>query len=425
VDTEKRPLSPCQPARARWLLTARKAAVWRRYPFTIILKRAIPDAEPDPLRMKVDPGSKVTGRAVVNDTTGQVAWAAELTHRGQQVKERLDQRRTCRRGRRERHTRYRPARFANRRRPKGSLPPSLESRLTNVLTWMARLRRVATISALSQEVVKFDLQLLEQPEITGVEYQQGELAGYEVREYLLEKFARTCAYCKATGVQLQVEHLVPKARGGSSRVSNLAIACEPCNQAKGNRTAEEFGHPEVQAQARRPLKDAAAVNATRWALYERLKATGLPVEHGTGGRTKWNRTVRKLPKTHWLDAACVGASTPDRLTLTGVVPLAIMATGRESRQMCRMDRFGFPRTRAKSTRRVQGIQTGDLVRAVVTEGMKGGTYVGRAAVRASGSFNVTTAQGTIQGIPAKYCRMVHRADGYSYQKGEAALPPFG
>lgn len=91
------------------------------------------------------------------------------------------------------------------------------------------------------------------------------------------------------------------------------MACELCNRAKGVQTAEEFGYPDVQRQAKAPLKDAAAVNTTRWALYQRLSATGLPMEVGTGGRTKWNRTQRGLPKAHWLDAACVGASTPPLL----------------------------------------------------------------------------------------------------------------
>src|SRR5262249_30252531 len=86
-----------------------------------------------------------------------------------------------------------------------------------------------------------------------------------------------------------------------------------CNTAKGTLTAQEFGHLEVQAQATRSLNAAAAVNTTRWALYHHLQATGLPMEAGTGGRTKWHRTVQGLPKAHWLDAACVGASTPERL----------------------------------------------------------------------------------------------------------------
>jgi hypothetical protein len=132
------------------------------------------------------------------------------------------------------------------------------------------------------ELVRFDMQLLENAEISGIEYQQGTLFGYEVREYLLEKWGRKCAYCGKTGVPLEIEHIVPRARGGSQRVSNLTLACEPCNTKKGTQTAGEFGHPAVQAQAKRPRHDAAAVNATRWALSRRLKATGLPVETGTG-----------------------------------------------------------------------------------------------------------------------------------------------
>jgi 5-methylcytosine-specific restriction endonuclease McrA len=427
VDTEQHPLAPCHSARARQLLTSGKAAVWRRYPFTIILKRVVPDnAQPAPLRAKIDPGGKITGLALVNDAIGQVMWAGELTHRGQHIHAALLARRALRRGRRQRHTRYRPARFANRRRPEGWLPPSLESRLSNVLTWVARLRQCAPITAISQELVRFDTQLLEQPGISGIEYQQGELAGYEVREYLLEKWRHRCAYCGARQVPLQVEHRVPWARGGTNRVNNLPIACEPCNTAKGTQTAAEFGHPEVQAQARRPLKDAAAVNASRWALYRRLQATGLPVEVGTGGRTKWNRTQRGLPKLHWLDAACVGASTPERLVYVDIAPLQVTATGRHCRQMCRTDAYGFPDKASKATSVVGGFRTGDLVRAVVPlPSVKAGTYVGRLAVRATGSCNLKTNSGTVQGIHVRSCEPLHRGDGYTYsnQKGDVALPP--
>ncbi|MBA3825563.1 MAG: HNH endonuclease, partial [Ktedonobacterales bacterium] len=335
LDAEKHPLMPCRPARARLLLTQHKAAVYRRFPFTIILAAARPTAQVQALRVKLDPGSRTTGVAVVNDDDGDVVWAAEITHRGQQVKERLDQRRTYRRGRRQRHTRYRQPRFANRRRREGWLPPSLETRLANVLSWVSRLRRVCPVGAVSQELVHFDTQMMQHAEISGVQYQQGDLVGYEIREYVLEKFRRCCAYCGKTTVPLEIEHIIPKARGGSDRVSNLTLACHNCNQAKGTQTAAEFGHPEVQTQAKAPLKDAAAVNATRWALYHRLNTLGVPVEVGSGGRTKWNRTKRGLPKTHWLDAACVGASTPLRLRVKGMVPLIIAAMGRHSRQMTR------------------------------------------------------------------------------------------
>ncbi len=422
LDADQHPLVPCRPARARLLLTQKRAAVHRRYPFTIILKAPKPDAAVAPMRVKLDPGSRTTGLAVVNDADGEVVWAAELEHRGQQVRDALLARRAIRRSRRQRHTRYRPPRFANRRRRAGWLPPSLESRLANILTWADRLQRLCPIGAISQELVRFDTQLLQNAEISGVEYQQGELAGYEVREYLLEKWGRLCAYCGQTNVPLEVEHIVPRTRGGSNRVSNLTIACHDCNQAKGKRTAAEWGYPDVQAKAKAPLRHAAAVNATRWALYQRLLQTGLSVETGTGGRTKWNRARRRLPKTHWLDAACVGASTPPRLQVKGLVPLAITAMGRHSRQMCRTNAFGVPDKAPKATSVVGGFRTGDIVRALVPDvSKKAGVHVGRIAIRASGSCNIKTATDTIQGIHYRYCQPLHRGDGYAYTKGAALL----
>jgi len=203
-------------------------------------------------------------------------------------------------------------------------------------------------------------------------------------------------------------------------VSNLAVACELCNRAKGVQTAEEFGYPDVQRQAKAPLKDAAAVNTTRWALYQRLSATGLPMEVGTGGRTKWNRTQRGLPKAHWLDAACVGASTPPLLRTREVHPWQITATGHGNRQLCGTDRYGFPIRHRTRHKRFCGFQTGDLVRAVVTQGKKAGVYWGRVLVRATGSFDIRTSAGRQTGINARYCRALHRNDGYTYRAGASA-----
>lgn len=239
LDTDRRPLDPVHSGYARRLLKLGQAAVIRRYPFTIILKRRVETA-PSPLRLKCDPGSRQTGMACVNDATGEVVFAAEIEHRGRFVKQRLDSRRACRRSRRQRKTRYRKPRFLNRTRPKGWLPPSLESRVENILTWTRRFMRLCPIQALSQELVKFDMQKMEHPEIAGVQYQQGTLAGYELREYLLEKWKRKCAYCGSTKVPLQVEHIVPRANGGTDQASNLTLSCEPCNTAKGKLPVEVF-----------------------------------------------------------------------------------------------------------------------------------------------------------------------------------------
>jgi hypothetical protein len=88
-----------------------------------------------------------------------------------------------------------------------------------------------------------------------------------------------------------------------------------------------------------------------------------------------------------------------------------------------MDKFGFPRTNPKQAKLVRGYRTGDLVHAVVMKGKKAGIYVGKVAVRRSGSFNITTAQGVIQDISHRSCRPIHRSDGYRYEKGAAAFPP--
>jgi len=398
IDTNKRPLEPIHPGLARQLLKGGKAAIYRKVPFTLILKEARPDAPVPDLEIKIDPGSKTTRFAILDGA--KVIWAAELTHRGAAIKASLLSRRQLRRGRRNRHTRYRPARFLHRTRPTGWLAPSLLSRVHNIETWVKKLIRLAPIGGIAQELVRFDMQLMQNAEISGVEYQQGTLAGYEVREYLLEKFNRQCVYCGVKDTPLEIEHVQPRSKDGSDKVSNLALACHKCNQAKGNRDVKDFlsGKPDilkrVLAQIKAPLKDADAVNATRWKLFETLKATGLSVSMGSGGQTKFNRTRLGLPKTHWLDAACVGeVSTLEVLTMQ---PLLIKATGHGSRQMCRTDKFGFPSRYVPRFKFVKGFQTGDIVKAVVTSGKKIGTYVGRVAVRSTGSFNVSTASGLVQ-----------------------------
>jgi 5-methylcytosine-specific restriction endonuclease McrA len=421
LDRNKKPLDPCHPARARQLLREGRATVFRRYPFIILLKdREQENSVTHAHQVKLDPGSRTTGIALVRAGDNKALWAGELTHRGQAIKNALDDRRAIRRGRRNRKCRYRPARFDNRRRQEGWLPPSLVSRVSNVQTWIRRLVWSAPVESFSMELVKFDTQAIQNPEITGVEYQQGELMGYEVREYLLEKWGRKCAYCERSDLPLEVEHIVPKSRGGTNRVSNLTLSCRECNQEKGNRTAAEFDHPEIQATARQPLKDAAAVNTTRWELWRRLSEWGLPVHCGTGGRTKYNRTRFGLPKAHWIDAACVGEMEGLYMPTT-LTPLYIRATGHGSRQMCRMDRFGFPHSRSKGQRRVFGFKTGDMVTAHVPSGKRAGSHHGRVAVRSSGNFNITADGKLVQGISYRYCRLEFKSDGYSYtQKGGVA-----
>jgi RRXRR protein/HNH endonuclease len=421
LDQQGRPLMPCSEKRAGLLLDRGRARVHHVVPFVIrLVDRHAEACAFQVLRIKLDPGSKITGIALVRETeSGQaVLNLFELVHRGRQISEALSARRNMRRRRRS-TLRYRAPRFLNRgNKQRGWLAPSLKHRVDTTKAWVRRFQRWAPISALNMELVRFDMQALENPEIEGAEYQQGTLYGTEIREYLLAKWNRTCAYCGAEQVPLNLDHIQPKAKGGSNRASNLTLSCVPCNERKGTRDVREFLEHDpkrldlILAQAKRPLKDAAAVNSTRWALFSALKQTGLAVKTGSGGRTKWNRSRLSIPKTHALDAACVGVveSIPQwqRPTLT------IKATGRGSYQRTRLNAYGFPNGYLIRKKTVNGFQTGDLVVATVTSGKKIGVHAGRVAIRASGSFNIQTAAGVVQGISHKHCRIIQRNDGYGY-----------
>lgn len=417
LDKNREPLMPCHPARARELVRKGRASVFRRQPYTIILHDRA-GGETQPTQLKIDPGSKTTGVALVADCKRgkKVVWAMELHHRGQIIKDRLLSRRQLRRGRRGRKTRYRPARFNNRRRPKGWLPPSLQSRVDNIFTWANRLYRWSPYDSISVELVRFDTHKMQNPEISGVEYQQGELQGYEVREYLLEKWGRKCAYCGAKDVPLEVEHITPRSRGGSDRVSNLTLACTPCNQTKGNQTAKEFGYPDIQRKAKQPLKDAAAVNATRWAIYNGLKGV-MPVETGTGGRTKFNRIKQKYPKAHWIDAACVGESGEVVHLPKTWKALQVKAMGRGSRQKVITDKYGFPKYHKSRQKMSFGFVTGDIVKGRITRGKYKGCHRGRVTANTGGKFAIKQSWGVVQPTH-KNCTLLQMADGYDYVVGD-------
>ena len=432
---------PCTEKRARKLLACGRARVHRFFPFCVrLVDRYVKDSALQPLRLSLDPGSKTTGLALcrvaesidadgVVEPTMHIRFLMELVHRGRAISESLTAR-AAMRGRRRGALRYRAPRFNNRTKQNGWLAPSLQHRIDTTKAWVRRLRAWVPVTLLAQELVRFDLQKMVNPEISGIEYQQGALAGYEVREYLLEKFNRTCAYCEAKNVPLQIEHIQPKARSGSNRISNLTIACGPCNTKKGARDIHEFLARDparlarVLKRAKAPLRDAAAVNATRWALLNSLKATGLPVETGSGGNTKWNRSRLGITKTHALDAACVGIV--GQVKDIAAPTLRVNCTGRGSRCKTRLNQYGFPRAYLTRKKTAFGFRTGDMVKAVVPSGKHLGTHRGRLAIRMSGSFNVQSGIAGVpatQGISHKHCKITQRADGYGYAVIKSLIKP--
>ena len=421
VSKEGTPLMPCSNARARILIRKGRAKVYRLFPFTIqLIDRTSGDVQP--VAIKFDPGANTTGVALVREhadrTKQTVLHLSEITHRGQAVRKHMTQRAMFRRRRRTTNLRYRAPRFDNRTRREGWLPPSLRSRVDNVASWLNRYRKLAPITSIQVESVRFDTQALENPDIEGLEYQRGTLFGAELWEYLLEKWERKCAYCEEEGIPLEVEHIVPKTGGGSKRVSNLTLACRKCNQRKGSQPVHVFLADDpsrlshILSHTKKPLSSAAAVNVTRTVINRIVYATGLEVQCSSGGRTKFNRTQLGVPKTHALDAACVGELS--QLEGWNVPILSVKATGRGSYQRTRLDSFGFPRGYLTRQKAVKGFQTGDFVRATIPRGKFKGTHQGRVAVRERGSFVIQTSTGNVE-TNWKHCKRLMRNDGYTYK----------
>jgi len=425
LSKNKKPLMPCSEKRARKLLEQNRAVIYTTYPFTIRLKFHPSENIIHPLRLKIDPGAKTTGLAVMDE--GRVLYFAEIEHKVD-IKNNLDKRRMLRRSRRSRKTRYRrPPKHewfrkgkkmaTPKQRREGWLPPSLLARVDQTLSVVKKLKSLLPLEYVSVENVKFDTQLMENAEISGVEYQQGTLQGYEVREYLLEKWNRKCAYCGKKDVPLEIEHIIPKSRGGSNRINNLTLACNTCNNKKKNNTAEEFGFPNLLKQAGKSMREVAFMNATRWKLYEELKLLFEDVEFSTGATTKFNRIQLSLPKEHYYDAMCTGKSTPDNIKLCTDYVEVLKRRGRGRHRMVQPDKYGFPGKKPRSKKKVKnGFMTGDIVKIT---GGKHKEIIGRLiAKEKSPAIEVIENDSRKESFGATYknLKLIQRNNGWQLYK---------
>lgn len=333
-------------------------------------------------------------------------------------------------------------------REEGWLPPSQRSIADNILSFVVRLERLLGPCGIDMELVRFDTQLLENPDTEGIEYQQGTLFGYEMKAYLMERYQHTCQYCgNETGDhRLEWEHKIPKSRGGSDSVKNATLACRTCNQEKADRTPEKW--LDALKQKKRPgridqirikclqdvighksvgkaLRYAAWANSMRWYLFRELSklAVGGKVHVGTGGRTAYNRNKLGIPKAHHLDALCC-ADVPKKGYRYAVQPyLVIEAMGRGNRLLGQVNKCGIITLKYKDYhKRVNGLQTGDIVQAVVPNGKYKGEYIGRLMVRQKGTHDIRTMDGKRFSLTknATICVLQH-VDGYQYAF-EKAIP---
>ena len=304
VNSDNTPLMPCSAAKARHLLKNKKAKVITVIPFTIKLlwecERGV-----QPVTLGIDPGYKTIGISAITDTKELIRCEVELR---QDISKKITEKRMYRRGRRNKLW-YRAPRFNNRGKA-WKLPPSIEHRLVSHVVLVNKIKAILPITRTVLEIAAFDMAKMVNPEISGVEYQQGELMGYQVREYLLRKWGRECAYCGKKKVPLQVEHITAKAKGGSNRVSNLTLACDACNKKKGTKSAKAFGFPEIQKKALLPLKSATAMNIVVSRLLPILEC-----ETTYGYITKYSRIENNLDKSHSNDGFAIAGGTHQQRTI--------------------------------------------------------------------------------------------------------------
>ena len=237
LDRHGVPLAPTRPSRARlWLETGRATKVWRGGHFAV-QRHDLDSAECEVLAvsLRIDPGYRNTGMVValsLPDGSVQVVAGYVVQHRTNRIVESMTHRSVMRRGR----LRRRPARFDNRIRPADWLAPSMRSCVSNIATTVKRLMALYPVGALHVETTIFDPRLLHDPLVEGTGYQTSERGNMQVREYVLQRDRRTCQYCGAARGRLEVDHVVPKSRGGGYRIDNLVASCRRCNAGKGSQS---------------------------------------------------------------------------------------------------------------------------------------------------------------------------------------------
>ena len=355
-------------AEARILIRKKLAVIHKIYPFTIRLRDNSCVSKNRAYTVKIDPGSRHTGVAIV-DNKNSVVMLAELEHRGHIIKRNLDKRRAVRHSRRQRKTHYRPARFLNRTRPQGWLAPSVKSRANNVINFVKKYKKLININKVMIENVSFDtFQMSSNTKLWGNAYQQGPLYQNKLRSFIFSRSGGKCVYCGAKATE--IDHVVPKSSGGSNSTYNLVAACRACNQKKSNLSLKDFG-----------------------------KLVGKDFSHFK---------PKKLPK----DAAIVQSA---RSYMIREMSKLVFDTTLHDTWLTKYV------TSAKASKSVEGFQTGDMVKAIVSTGSKQGEYLGRVIVRSRGYFNIETKNGLVRDIKYKYCHLIQRGDGYSYNYKERKI----
>jgi len=398
---------PTSRARARRLLREGKAKVVQRTPFTIQLTIATGETV-QPVSLGVDAGSKVIGLSAT--TKKEVLFEAEVQLRNDIV-ELLSTRRELRRSRRYRKTRYRKPRFDNRRKPEGWLAPSVENKVNAHLKAVDMVCKILPVADITVEAASFDIQKLKNPEISGVEYQQGEQLGFwNVREYVLWRDNHQCQGRKGCKDKILNVHHIETRKTGGNAPNNLITLCKQCH--------DDYHDGKLKLDLKRGLsfRDAAFMGIMRWAVYNRLRELYPNVRLTYGYITKNTRIANGLEKNHRTDARCISGNPQAR---TDDVWYFFKQVRRQNRQLHKANPIkGGIRKENKAPRYLLGYQLFDKV---LHEGQECFVF-GR---RTSGYFDLRKLDGTKVSASASYkkLRLLERANTFLCERRESGFLP--
>ncbi|MFT0803194.1 RNA-guided endonuclease IscB [Bacillus swezeyi] len=298
LNKQGQPLMPCSPRKARLLIQKQKAKVIKRTPFTIQLLYGSSGYK-QTISLGVDAGTKHIG---VSATTEQkVLFEADVQLRTD-IQKLLATRSQFRRARRSRTTRYREARFLNRKKSQGWLAPSIQHKVDSHLKVINLVHTILPVKRITVEVAQFDTQLLKNPSIEGEGYQQGEQMGFwNVREYVLFRDKHTCQRCKGKKKDkiLNVHHIESRKTGGDSP-DNLITLCETCHH-----EIHKKGLEHAIQRKTKSLRDASQMTVMRWFIFNGLKKQYPHIRLTYGYITKHIRITNQLEKSHMVDARCI------------------------------------------------------------------------------------------------------------------------
>ena len=300
INKHGRPLMPTKPSKARKLLKNKKAKIVSYKPFTIQLIYGSRGYTQN-VDLGIDLGAKHVGVAIVSEN--KVLDKGEIELRDD-VSKNITTKRQYRSSRRSRKTRYRKPRFLNRisTKKEGWLPPSIQSRIDNTFFWIGKLVSLLPNPKLNIEVGKFDIQKMENPNIQGKEYQEGDTFGfYNTRYYVFERDKYTCQVCGAKGKILHTHHIVYKSLGGTDRAYNLITICTDCHTPEKHKKGHIL-YDWCMAKKKMPnYKGSTFMNIIRLRTYKKYPNARITY----GSITTPKRKSLGLEKTHYNDAIAI------------------------------------------------------------------------------------------------------------------------